>query len=197
MKIIILRLKKYYWGGQSSNSIFKLNDSNLFKLSIGNRILSTELDENGTVDVISANINESFGKINKEIIDDYSHQYILWGIDGDWMVRTTNIGEKFYPTDHCGYIKILTDDINPKYLAKMIENEGHNLRFSRTNRASIERVSNIKISLPNIEEQNRIITHVVDIENKIFELENKLFEFNQEKEKIVKNILEIEFQDLS
>lgn len=113
------------------------------------------------------------------------------------MVRTTNIGEKFYPTDHCGYIKILTDDINPKYLAKMIENEGHNLRFSRTNRASIERVSNIKISLPNIEEQNRIITHVVDIENKIFELENKLFEFNQEKEKIVKNILEIEFQDLS
>jgi len=180
-------------GGQSSNDSIRLNDPNKFKLSIGNRVLTTELVEDGSIDVISANVNESFGKINKEIIDDYYHQYILWGIDGDWMVRTTSIGEKFYPTDHCGYVQVLDDSINPKYLAKMIEKEGINLRFSRSNRASVDRVSNITVSLPSIGEQNKVIDAVVELESKISELELKLDALNHEKETIVNNTLEIEY----
>ena len=192
------KLKKYLLGGgQLSNSSIKLNDSYLFKLSIGNRVLTNELVEDGSIDVISANVNQSFGKINKEILSDYSKQYILWGIDGDWMVRTTNIGEKFYPTDHCGYIEVLDDNINPKYLAKMIENEGFNQRFSRTNRASIERVSNLTVSLPNIEEQNEIIEQVVELEKKISDLEIKINSLNQQKENIVKSTLEIEYDIIS
>ena len=180
-------------GGQSSSNSFKLNDSSCFKLAIGNRVLTTELLEDGSIDVISANVNESFGKINKEIIDDYSIQYILWGIDGDWMVRTTKCGEKFYPTDHCGYIQVLDDNINPKYLAKMIEKEGINLRFSRSNRASIDRVSNITVSLPPIEKQNNLIEEVVKLENKILELKCKIDELNQIKADFVNNTLEIEY----
>ena len=180
-------------GGQSSNDSIRLNDPNKFKLSIGNRVLTTELVEDGSIDVISANVNESFGKINKEIIDDYYHQYILWGIDGDWMVRTTSIGEKFYPTDHCGYVQVLDDSINPKYLAKMIEKEGINLRFSRSNCASVDRVSNITVSLPSIGEQNKVIDAVVELESKISELELKLEILNHEKETIVNNTLEIEY----
>lgn len=180
-------------GGQSSSNSFKLNDSSCFKLAIGNRVLTTELVEEGSIDVISANVNESFGKINKEIIEDYSIQYILWGIDGDWMVRTTKCGEKFYPTDHCGYIQVLDDNINPKYLAKMIEKEGINLRFSRSNRASIDRVSNITVSLPPIEKQNNLIEEVVKLENKILELKCKIDELNQIKADFVNNTLEIEY----
>lgn len=162
-------------------------------MKIGNRVLTTDLDKNGSIDVISANVNESFGKINKEIIKDYSKQYILWGIDGDWVVRTTGIGEKFYPTDHCGYIEVLDERINPKYLAKLLEKEGLNLRFSRTNRASIDRVSNIKMSLPEIEEQNKIVNQLIKFENKIQDIEIKLSELNQQKIDIVNKILEIEY----
>lgn len=182
---------------QFSNRRIKLNDSNLVNIGIGNRVLTTDLVKDGSINVISANVNESFGKINKEIVDDYSHQYILWGIDGDWMVRTTNTGEKFYPTDHCGYLKVLDENINPKYLSKMIEKEGFNLRFSRSNRASIDRVSNMQIYLPNIEKQNEIINQVSQIENKIEKLEKNLNELNQEKAKIVNTILEIEFVSIS
>ena len=180
-------------GGQSSNDSIRLNDPNIFKLSIGNRVLTTELVEDGSIDVISANVNESFGKINKEIIEDYSHQYILWGIDGDWMVRTTSIGEKFYPTDHCGYVQVLDDSINPKYLAKMIEKEGINERFSRSNRASVERVSNLTVSLPDIKEQNKVIEQVDELESKISELELKLDTLNYKIENIVNSTLEIEY----
>ena len=180
-------------GGQFSDRRIKLNDPNLVNIGIGNRVLTTDLVEDGLINVISANVNDSFGKINKEIIDDYSHQYILWGIDGDWMVRTTKLGERFYPTDHCGYLKILDDSINPKYLAKMIEKEGIALRFSRSNRASIDRVSNLQIYLPEIEEQNEIISQVVELEDRIEELEKKLDLLNQEKIKIVNTILEITY----
>lgn len=127
-------------------------------------------------------------------MDDYSNQFILWGIDGDWMVKTTKEGEKFYPTDHCGYIKVLDDNINPKYLSKMIENEGFNLRFSRSNRASIDRVSNIEVSLPSIKEQNEIVDKVVKIENNIIELNNQLEKLEQDKIEVVKSILELSYR---
>lgn len=198
MKSIKKKLKRYLLGGgQSSTNIVRLNDSNLFKLGIGNRVLTTDLVEEGSIDVISANVNESFGKINKEIINDYSKQYILWGIDGDWMVRTTDSGEKFYPTDHCGYIEILDKNINPKYLSKLIEKEGVNSRFSRSNRASIDRVSNIIVSLPDINKQNEIVNKVSVLENKIYELEIQLNELNQEKANIVNTTLEIEYNRIS
>lgn len=154
-------------------------------------MLSTDLVEDGAINVISANVNESFGKINKEYLDDYSNQFILWGIDGDWMVRTTKEGEKFYPTDHCGYIKVLDNNINPKYLSKIIENEGYNLRFSRSNRASINRISNIEVSLPPIEKQNEIVDKVVKIENNIIELNKQLKKLEQDKIEIIKSILEL------
>lgn len=178
-------------GGQSSNNLIRLNDSAKFEVSIGKRVLSNDLVENGAINVISANVNESFGKIDKEYLEDYSNQFILWGIDGDWMVRTTKKGEKFYPTDHCGYIKVLDKNINPKYLSKIIEKEGFNLRFSRSNRASINRISNIEVSLPSIEKQNEIVDKVVEIENNIIKLNNQLKKFEQDKIEIVKSILEL------
>ena len=187
------KIEEIFMGGeQSSNNLIKLSDSNSFELSIGTRVLEDELIEDGSIDVISANVKESFGKIDKTYLDDYSSQYILWGIDGDWMVRLTEEGEKFYPTDHCGYIKVLNNNINPKYLAKMLEKEGTNLRFSRSFRASTERVSNIEIYLPDIKIQNDIINKVIKIETQISKLKNRLDDLNKAKENIVQKILELE-----
>lgn len=167
----------------------RLNDTNKFKLSIGNRVLKSELLENGVVPVISANVNEVFGKINKEIIHDYSTSYILWGIDGDWMVRYLDKGMKFYPTDHCGYIKILDDNINPLYFAKILEIEGNKQRFSRSNRASIDRVSSLVVKLPSTDIQNEIANEVKILMNEIKDLEVEIVNYNNKKKKIVEKYL--------
>lgn len=86
----------------------------------------------------------------------------------------------------------MDDKINPRYLAKLIEKEGFNLRFSRSNRASIDRISDIEVSLPTIKKQNKIVSKVVKLENKIFNLESKLDELNHKKEDFLRKILEIE-----
>lgn len=173
-------------GGQSSSSFtVRLSDSDRFKLSIGNRVLKNELSNTGNIPVISANVNEEFGKINKEIIEDYSSPYILWGIDGDWMVNYLDKGIKFYPTDHCGYLKVIDKNINPLYLAKMIEIEGSKKRFSRSNRASIERVSSMIINLPNIEIQNKIAESINEFNNCIKEMELKLKQLDLTKKEVI------------
>lgn len=167
----------------------RLNDSKKFKLSIGNRVLKNELDENAKIPVISANVNEVFGKTNKEIITDYSVPYIIWGIDGDWMVKYMEKGIKFYPTDHCGYIKVLDKNINPIYLTKVLKMEGDKQRFSRSNRASIDRVSSIVVTLPNIKVQNSIVNKISGLENKINNLKNNLDRYQNKKIKIVNKYL--------
>lgn len=173
-------------GGQSSSSFtVRLSDSDRFKLSIGNRVLKNELSNTGSIPVISANVNEEFGKINKEIIEDYSSPYILWGIDGDWMVNYLDKGIKFYPTDHCGYLKVIDKNINPLYLAKMVEIEGSKQRFSRSNRASIERVSSMIINLPNIEIQNKIAESINEFNKCIKEMELKLNQLDLSKRKVI------------
>ena len=170
---------------QSSTNNISLSDTTKFKLSIGNRVLKSELKENGIIPVISANVNEVFGMIDKEIITDYSTPYVLWGIDGDWNVCYREQGDRFYPTDHCGYIKILDDNINPIYFSKALEIEGNKQRFSRSNRASIDRVSSLIVRLPNIEIQTRVAEKVKKLIIKIRQLEKKLNSFDNKKKEVV------------
>lgn len=148
-------------------------------------MLKNELSNTGSIPVISANVNEEFGKINKEIIEDYSSPYILWGIDGDWMVNYLDKGIKFYPTDHCGYLKVIDKNINPLYLAKMVEIEGSKQRFSRSNRASIERVSSMIINLPNIEIQNKIAESINEFNKCIKEMKLKLNQLDLSKREVI------------
>lgn len=167
----------------------RLDDKNKFKLSIGNRVLKSELKEDGIIPVISANVKENFGMVNGEIITDYSKPYILWGIDGDWMVNYLEKGIKFYPTDHCGYIQILDDNINPIYFAKALEAEGAKQRFSRSNRASTDRISSLVVKLPNIKIQNQIAETILNLESKIKELETKLNTYDDRKKEVVEKYL--------
>ena len=146
---------------------YKLINKKVFETGIGKRVLKSELTEGKGINIYSANVFSVFGKTNKELLSDYSRPSILWGIDGDWMVNIIEANKKFYPTDHCGYIRILCDDIMPEYLALALEVEGKLENFSRANRASTDRIRKITIHVPeDIKEQERIINEIKSVKGK-------------------------------
>ena len=149
---------------------YKLSNDQLFDISIGTRVVTADIDENGRIPVYSANVFEEFGRINKQNITDFSMPSIIWGIDGDWMVNLLPAGKAFYPTDHCGVLRIKTDEIIPQYLAIALEAEGRFEKFSRNNRASTQRIKALTIQIPEKKSvQQVIVDEVSAIEKKIAE----------------------------
>lgn len=167
----------------------RLSDETIFQISIGKRVLKNEFVENGKIPVYSANVIEPFGSIDKLLIEDFSKPSVLWGIDGDWMVNYLPKDEPFYPTDHCGVLRVKDGSINEKYLAFILEKEGKAFEFSRTKRASIDRIQGIKIAVPPIAEQQKIVLEIEKIEAKIIVLETEIAEIPKQKEKILKKYL--------
>ena len=141
-----------------------------FYTAIGKRVLSNEIQDTYAPDLIpvySANVLKPFGYINQEFFEDYNLASVLWGIDGDWMVNYLPAHQPFFPTDHCGVIRAHTDQVNPKYLAKLLDKAGEAERFSRHHRASTERVSNLTLSFPDIDIQNQVCKEIEQMESKI------------------------------
>ena len=114
---------------------------------------------------------------------------VLWGIDGDWMVNFYPKDNQFYPTDHCGVLRVLTDKVHPRYMARILETEGKKMNFSRTYRASIDRVKGISFSVPSFEVQEKTMKQVVELEAKISELESGLASLDSKKAKILASFL--------
>ena len=139
---------------------FRLSNTAIFDISIGRRVLNSEVSPQYTIPVYSANVFEPFGMIDKLLIEDFSNPSILWGIDGDWMVNTMDAGIPFYPTDHCGVLRIKTDDILPKYMAYLLEKEGKKAGFSRSYRASIDRIKSLSVQAAPIEEQRKALKEI-------------------------------------
>ena len=121
---------------KSKKRIYRLSNNDLFSLAIGKRVLNSELKSNGVIPVYSANVITPFGYVNDDIIKDFSIPSILWGIDGDWMVNYISSGIRFYPTDHCGVLRVLSNEISAKYLSFIFEKIGKELGFSKIGRAS-------------------------------------------------------------
>lgn len=139
-------------------------DADVFDISIGKRVLSNEFVEDGDIPVYSANVTTPFGRINKLLITDFSKDSVLWGIDGDWMTNIIRKDNPFYPTDHCGVIRVNSSDIEPYYLSMILEIVGKTYSFSRTNRASIERIKGVQIPLPAIDIQQQIVSECEKID---------------------------------
>lgn len=158
---------------------YKLGSSD-FEVSIGNRVLSTEIVEDGAYPVYSANVFEAFGRINKQNLTDFSKPSIIWGIDGDWMVNYIPENQPFYPTDHCGVIRVNTEDIEPQYLALALQAEGEYEKFSRSNRASTQRIKNLIINVPKKENQKNIVAEIVALDEKIGEEDERILKCNED-----------------
>ena len=172
-----------------ADKIVRLSDETIFHVSIGKRVLKNEFVENGKIPVYSANVIEPFGNIDKLLIEDFSKPSVLWGIDGDWMVNNLPKDEPFYPTDHCGVLRVKDNSINEKYLAFILEKEGKAFEFSRTKRASIDRIQGIKIAVPPLSEQQKFVSEIEKIEEQIKTLETEISEIPKQKEVILKKYL--------
>lgn len=167
----------------------RLSDKSKFDLSIGKRVLKTELVSDGAIPVFSANVLQPFGTIDKLLITDFSVPSILWGIDGDWMVNYIPENTPFYPTDHCGVLRVKDNDILPRYLSKALESAGSEIKFSRSYRASIERVKNLSIPVPPVDEQENVIVQIKPLEDAISKLYVDLEEVETKRKTILSKYL--------
>lgn len=126
-----------------------LGDKNLFRLSIGKRVLKKDLygKAEGPIPLYSANVAEPFGHVHESNIKDFSRPSVLWGIDGDFELAVKESGVEFATTDHCGRIEILDDRLDASYCRAAIAlARAHG--FDRTLRPSLRRIRDLEISIP-------------------------------------------------
>lgn len=154
-------------------------------MSIGKRVLDKELVSGGTIPVYSANVTEPFGFIDKLLITDFSVPSVLWGIDGDWMTSYMPESKEFYPTDHCGVLRCKTPEVNPRYLAHVLEVEGRKMGFSRSYRASIDRIQGISFAVPDINLQDQMMRQVIALEKEIIEAEDQINVLREKRAEII------------
>ena len=81
---------------------------------------------------------------------------------------------EFYPTDHCGVLRCKTSEVNPRYMVHILETEGKKMGFSRSYRASIDRVRGITFTAPDRAVQDATIAKIEEIESLIAAEEKKL-----------------------
>ena len=176
---------------QKSNSKFKISNDELFEVSIGRRVLAKEVTEdvNSGIPVYSANVLKPFGYINKQLLEGFENGSILWGIDGDWMVNTIEPNNPFYPTDHCGVIRVKSKDLNYKYVAWVLRKEGIEERFTRANRAATERIKGITIQAPPIKDQLKSVHKIEKLEATIKREQEIITASTDKKNEIMKKYL--------
>lgn len=127
----------------------KLGDKTLFNLQIGNRVLKKDIHQVKTgIKIYSANIRKAFGYAISANAGKLVNGGCLWSIDSDFDCRGVPAGEIYSITDHCGQIEILSDKIDPHYLARQIKQVGYDLGFNREFRPSLNVMKNIEIELP-------------------------------------------------
>ena len=168
-----------------------LDDRKSFTLIIGKRVLNSEIIDGGKIPVFSANVFEPFGYVDELLkgFEDFTSDSVLWGIDGDFMVNFMKKGQEFYPTDHCGVLRVITDKVHPRYMARVLEREGMNMRFSRSFRASLDRVRGITFAVPDMKAQTEAMNEVMKLEEEITRANKNLSLLAGKKEKILQKYL--------
>ncbi|WP_230656336.1 restriction endonuclease subunit S [Psychrobacter sp. I-STPA10] len=177
---------------QDRTQTIRLSDTELFDVGIGKRVLANQIEETNKPDhlpVYSANVYDIFGYINDNLLESFDLPSVLWGIDGDWMTNYIPANQPFYPTDHCGYIRVKTEQVNPKYLTWILEKAGEVERFSRHYRASSERIKNLTLAVADITIQNQVIEEVDVLEDEINQAQNVIDTAHDRKQQIIKQYL--------
>lgn len=170
------------------NKKINLGDNTNFNISIGKRVLMKNIVDDG-IPVISANVNQIFGYIEDEILNDYTMPSIIWGLDGDWMVNYVVENHKFYPTDHCGVMRINSNEINPLYFMFKLEELGKNEGFNRTNRPSMDRIKSLSCYIPDIKIQNDFADKVSKLKMKVTLINKNINQAFEDKKNILDSYL--------
>ncbi|HJH30759.1 MAG TPA: hypothetical protein C5S50_00865 [Methanosarcinaceae archaeon] len=174
----------------------KLSDNKYFDLFIGKRILKKDIiNISGNIPIYSANVKIPVGYHNQSNIQNFENNFVLWGIDGDFVFNTIQKNNPFVSTDHCGTIRILKNKILPEYLMIQLENVKHKYGFDRELRASLKNMGKVTVQIPfnnndaiDIEKQQEIIEKYECIN----ELKERVGVF---KKQINKLIVEIELSN--
>ena len=183
-----------------------LNDKSYFELSIGKRIVKKDIVKfSGNIPIYSANVFKPVGFSNKSNITNFDNNFVLWGIDGDFEFNAIPKNTPFISTDHCGVIRILSDNILPKYLMIQLENIKHLYGFDRGLRASLKNMSKVKISIPidengniDIEKQKEVIDRynaVQEIKKQVKEYRKKIKEIKVDINNSFSQFIEINISD--
>ena len=173
-----------------ADKTFRLNNSEIFEVSIGKRVVAKEIEDTEIgIPVYSANVFDPFGFINKELLKDFDKPTVLWGIDGDWMVNYIEKGNPFYPTDHCGVLRVKGKEIHPRYLTWVLNRAGKEVRFSRNHRASIDRIKGLSIKVPTFELQKKLAEKTEKLENRISEAKIIIESASDKKQKVMDKYL--------
>lgn len=172
---------------KSNDHSYHVNFDNDLEGNTGTRVLENELNTVGTYPVISANVNVIFGWIDKTPkVKDFSSDFVLWGLDGDWMTRFMPKDSPFFPTDHCGWIRLKNDaPINMHYLRYVLFDLGVKESYSRTKRPTVDRIRELDISVPDISIQNKIIEEIRPLEEEIEKAIKEIESINLLKAKIM------------
>jgi len=159
-----------------------LSDKNYFNLFIGKRLVKKDLIHiKGKIPIFSANVKTPISFHNHSNITDFSNNFVLWGIDGDFDFNFIPKNTLFATTDHCGAIRILQDDILPEYLMLQLEKVKHKYGFDRGLRSSLKNMQNVCVEIPfdeqgnvNIEKQKEVIEkyeYIAELRIKMKELD--------------------------
>jgi type I restriction-modification system DNA methylase subunit len=143
---------------------WSLSDSESFSVSVGRRVTLRGLDPDGSVPVYSSNVSEPLGFVSNHLLPDYGMPSVLWGSDSSWNVNYIPENVPFYPTDHCGVIRVKTPHVVARCLAWAFERNGASQGFSREFRASREEIRKLSLTLPSLEEQTRAASTVLGLD---------------------------------
>lgn len=179
-------------GKEKLSSVFReinLSNESYFELAIGKRVVKRDLIKiTGTIPIYSANVKVPVGLHTKSNITNFNNNFVLWGIDGDFEFNAIPKNTPFVSTDHCGTIRILSDEILPEYLMIQLENVKHKYGFDRGLRASIKNMKDVTIKIPfnedgtiNVAKQKEVIEkyeYIKELRGKILSYKEQLFEIN-------------------
>jgi type I restriction-modification system DNA methylase subunit len=129
--------------------VVALGDTNLFSLSIGERVLTKDtVSSSDRIPVYSANVFKPMGMMAQSNITDFARPRILWGIDGNFEFNLIQPGIPFATTDHCGTIEVLDARILPKYVLYALYHQRAIETFDRSFRANLENMGRFTIPVP-------------------------------------------------
>lgn len=129
--------------------LVSLGDANLFRLSVGKRVLIADTVDNG-IRVYSANTRGIFGLgyVPHKVLADVTHDSLIWGIDEDLNWNWIPKDEQFVPTDHCGRAEVLSDELDPEYLLHELRATAQEHGFDRVYRANLENIKGVTLRVP-------------------------------------------------
>lgn len=131
-----------------SSTIVRIGDTNIFSLSIGDRVLFAQHVDFG-IPVYSANALTPFGNVQKSNLSGFSRPSILWGIDGNFDLNFIPAEVEFATTDHCGRVQVLNDLIDPEYVYWHLWTTRERYGFDRVYRASLTNVrADVEVVVP-------------------------------------------------